>query len=115
MLSPCLGGICYFYMDSRDGHIYPCGYRGEEDLGASVAGLGTRSGAQQPFCKKCHWECFMDPSQLFGILRHVIRRPLKALAGKAADPQLLRLWLGDLKYYLDCDLFDGRKPPRKRR
>jgi MoaA/NifB/PqqE/SkfB family radical SAM enzyme len=115
LLFPCLGGICYYYMDSRDGHIYPCGYRGDEDLGASVAELGTGSGAQQPFCEKCHWECFMDPSQLFGILRRVIRHPLKVLAGKVLDRRLLRLWLGDLKYYLGCGLFDGRKPPRKRR
>jgi MoaA/NifB/PqqE/SkfB family radical SAM enzyme len=114
LLFPCLGGIAYFYMDSRDGHIYPCGYRGDEDMGASVAGLETGAGAKQPFCKKCHWECFMDPSQLFGILRHVIRHPLKVLTGKVPDRRLLRLWLGDIKYYLDCGLFDGRKPFRKR-
>jgi hypothetical protein len=115
LLFPCLGGICYFYMDSRDGHIYPCGYRGDEDMGASVAGLATGSGAQGAFCKKCHWECFMDPSQLFGMFRYAIRHPLKVLAGKVPDRLLLRLWLGDLKYYLGCGLFDGRKPPRKRR
>jgi MoaA/NifB/PqqE/SkfB family radical SAM enzyme len=109
LLFPCLGGICYFYMDSRDGHIYPCGYRGGEDMGSSVAGLATQSGAQQPFCKKCHWECFMDPSQLFGILRYVIRHPFKVLTGKVPDRQLLRLWFGDLKYYLTCNLFDGRR------
>jgi MoaA/NifB/PqqE/SkfB family radical SAM enzyme len=113
LLFPCLGGICYFYMDSRDGRIYPCGYRGDEDMGASVAELAPRSG--EPFCKKCHWECFMDPSQLFGILRYVIRHPLKVLAGKAPDRRLLRLWLGDLKYYLSCGLFDGRNPPKKRK
>jgi MoaA/NifB/PqqE/SkfB family radical SAM enzyme len=115
LLFPCLGGICYFYMDSRDGHIYPCGYRGDEDIGVSVTELGAWSGTQQPFCKKCHWECFMDPSQLFGILRYVIRHPFKVLAGKVPDRQLLRLWFGDLKYYLACDLFDGRMPPRERK
>jgi MoaA/NifB/PqqE/SkfB family radical SAM enzyme len=115
LLFPCLGGICYFYMDSRDGHIYPCGYRGGEAMGASVAELATRSGAQQPFCKRCHWECFTDPSQLFGILRSVIRSPLKVLFGKVPDRRLLSLWLGDLQYYLGCGLFDGRKPSRKRR
>jgi hypothetical protein len=115
LLFPCLGGICYFYMDSRDGHIYPCGYRGDEDRGASVAELGAESDAQQPFCKKCHWECFMDPSQLFGMFRYVIRHPLKVLFGRVPDRRLLRLWLGDLKYYLGCGLFDGRKPSRKKR
>jgi MoaA/NifB/PqqE/SkfB family radical SAM enzyme len=112
LLFPCLGGICYFYMDSRDGHIYPCGYRGDEDMGASVGEL--RGPAQQPYCEKCHWECFMDPSQLFGILRHLIRHPLKALAGRALDRRMVSFWLGDIAYYLACGLFDGRKPPKRR-
>jgi MoaA/NifB/PqqE/SkfB family radical SAM enzyme len=125
LLFPCLGGICYFYMDSRDGHIYPCGYRGDEDLGASVAELGTAPGGQdsegqrpeglRPYCKKCHWECFMDPSQLFGMFRYVIRHPCNAWFGKALDRRMLRLWFADVKYYLACGLFDGRKPPKIRR
>jgi hypothetical protein len=102
-------------MDSRDGHIYPCGYRGDEDLGVSIAELRKSWDSQKPFCEKCHWECFMDPSQLFGILRYVIRHPLKACFGKTIDRQMLRLWFGDVKYYLACGLFDGRKPPGKRR
>ncbi|MDR2134341.1 MAG: radical SAM protein [Treponema sp.] len=114
LLFPCLGGICYFYMDSRDGHIYPCGYRGDEDMGASVAELKKPRGGQKPFCKKCHWECFMDPSQLFGIFRYVIRHPFRTFSGKAPDRRILRLWLGDIKYYLDCGFFDGRKPPKRR-
>jgi MoaA/NifB/PqqE/SkfB family radical SAM enzyme len=113
LLFPCLGGICYFYMDSRDGHIYPCGYRGDEDLGVSVAELRTLSG--RPVCKKCHWECFMDPSQLFGIFRYLIRHPLKACFGKSLDRRMLGLWLGDVIYYLACGLFDGRKAFKKRR
>jgi MoaA/NifB/PqqE/SkfB family radical SAM enzyme len=108
LLFPCLGGICYFYMDSQDGRIYPCGYRGDEDMGASVAELRKPRNGQKPFCKKCRWECFMDPSQLFGILRQAIRG-----FGKALDRQMLRLWFADVKYYLACDLFDGRKPPKK--
>jgi hypothetical protein len=117
LLFPCLGGICYFSMDSRDGHIYPCGYRGDEDRGASVAELRTASGGQEPegrrpFCKKCHRECFMDPSQLFGIFRYMIRHPRHACFGKALDRRMLRLWFEDVKYYLACDLFDGKKPPK---
>jgi MoaA/NifB/PqqE/SkfB family radical SAM enzyme len=116
LLFPCLGGICYFYMDSRDGHIYPCGYRGNEDMGASVVERRTAPGEQnsaglQPYCKKCHWECFMDPSQLFGILRYMIRHPCKTWFGKTFDRRMLRLWFADVKYYLACGLFDGRKPP----
>jgi MoaA/NifB/PqqE/SkfB family radical SAM enzyme len=114
LLFPCLGGICYFYMDSRNGHIYPCGYRGDEDMGVSIAELRTMPGSRQPFCEKCHWECFMDPSQLFGILRYLIRHPLKAYFGRVLDRQMLRLWFADVKYYLACGLFDGRKPFKKR-
>jgi MoaA/NifB/PqqE/SkfB family radical SAM enzyme len=113
LLFPCLGGICYFYMDSRDGHIYPCGYRGNEDLGASIAELRIRPDGGQPFCKKCHWECFMDPSRFLGILRYVIRHPFKAYFGKVLDRQMLRLWFGDVKYYLACGFFDGRKGPKR--
>ena len=120
MLFPCLGGICYFYMDSRDGHIYPCGYRGDEDMGASVAELRMLSAVREPaglkpYCKKCHWECFMDPSQLFGVFRHVIRHPRDAFSGKTLDRRMLNLWFEDVKYYLACDLFDGRRAPKKRR
>jgi MoaA/NifB/PqqE/SkfB family radical SAM enzyme len=115
LLFPCLGGSCYFYMDSRDGHIYPCGYRGDEDMGPSVAELRKSRDSQKPHCGKCHWECFMDPSQLFGILRHMIRHPLKTYLGKALDRQMMRHWFADVKYYLACGLFDGRKPPGKRR
>jgi MoaA/NifB/PqqE/SkfB family radical SAM enzyme len=120
LLFPCLGGICFFYMDCRDGHIYPCGYRGDEDMGVSVAELKTEPGCRKPFCKKCHWECFMDPSQLFGMFRYVIRHPAIRLSpdmcfGKHLDRQMLRLWFEDVKYYLACDLFNGRKPLKKRR
>jgi hypothetical protein len=114
LLFPCLGGICYFYMDSRDGHIYPCGYRGDEDMGASVAELRKSQDTQKPFCEKCHWECFMDPSQLFGILRYLIRHPFKGYFGKSLDRQMMRLWFADVTYYLACDLFDGRRPPKRR-
>jgi hypothetical protein len=129
LLFPCLGGICYFYMNSRDGHLYPCGYRGDENMGASVAELKARSGCGlpaggrpgteqpglRPFCKKCHWECFMDPSQFFGMFRYVIRHPRKAYFGKTIDRQMLLLWFSDLKYYLASNLFDGRKAPKKRK
>jgi MoaA/NifB/PqqE/SkfB family radical SAM enzyme len=112
LLFPCLGGICYFYMDGRDGHIYPCGYR-DEDMGTSLTELRSLSG--RPFCGKCHWECFMDPSQLFGIFRYVIRHPFKTYFEKILDRQMLRLWFDDIKYYLACGLFDGRKPFKRRR
>jgi MoaA/NifB/PqqE/SkfB family radical SAM enzyme len=113
LLFPCLGGICYFYMDSQDGHIYPCGYRGGEDLGASVAGLRNVNGNRQPQCKKCHWECFMDPSQLFGIFRYLIRHPFLSLVKKRLDPRMLRLWFADMGYYIRHDFFNGRRAMKR--
>jgi hypothetical protein len=56
----------------------------------------------------------MDPSQLFGILRQAIRHPFKTCFGKALDREMLRLWFGDVKYYLACDFFNGRRPPKRR-
>jgi hypothetical protein len=55
----------------------------------------------------------MDPSQLFGILRYVIRHPFKACFGGGLDRRMMRLWFGDVKYYLACGLFDGRRAPKK--
>ncbi|MDR1908906.1 MAG: radical SAM protein, partial [Spirochaetaceae bacterium] len=72
-LFPCLGGRDYFYVDSRDGHAYPCGYRGGDDLGDDLAAAIRRGRGARPFCLKCHWECFRDPSQLFGMARYMIR------------------------------------------
>jgi hypothetical protein len=82
-------------------------------MGASGAEIRTASGARLPYCEKCHWECFMDPSQLFGMFRYMIRHPHHAFFGKIPDRRMLLLWFEDVKYYLACDLFDGRKAPRR--
>lgn len=110
LLFPCLGGVRFFYMDSRDGHLYPCGYRGEDDLGETLEAALQRVQGRKPDCFLCHWECFRDPSQLFGIARYLIRHPIQALARPGLDPTLRKLWLEDLLYSLRCGLFDGRSP-----
>lgn len=112
LLFPCLGGIHYFYMDSRDGHIYPCGYRGGEDMGESLEEAVRRTRGYQPHCIRCHWECFRDPSQLFGMARFMLRHPIRAFWGKQIDPQLRKLWFDDIKYYVRNRFFDGRIAPR---
>ena len=108
LLFPCLGGVRFFYMDSRDGHIYPCGFLGELDLGDDLKTALRKSRDVIPHCMKCHWECFRDPSQLFGMARYIIMHPIRTFFLKRIDPVLLKLWFGDIKYYLQCGLFDGR-------
>jgi MoaA/NifB/PqqE/SkfB family radical SAM enzyme len=119
-LFPCLGGIRYFFVDSRDGHLYPCGFRGDQDLGGDLDQAIRQAGKAKPFCKKCHWECFADPSQLFGMARYLVRHPIRAFlkkefgAERFKDPIMLKLWLLDIKYYVHNDFFDGRRPMKER-
>jgi hypothetical protein len=115
LLLPCLGGIRYFYMDSRDGHIYPCGYRGNEDLGDDLQKAVRQAASSQANCIKCHWECFRDPSQLFGIARSMLRHPIQTFIKNQIDPTIRRLWFEDIKYYIACDFFDGRTAPRQQK
>ncbi len=107
---PCRGGIDFFFIDSRDGNTYPCGYRGRENLGRfHEVDLNSRSADIN--CLECDWECFRDPSELFGPLLQGLSSPL-ALAGKChRDAGFFSLWMDDLKYYRACGLFDGRTPP----
>jgi MoaA/NifB/PqqE/SkfB family radical SAM enzyme len=111
-LFPCLGGCRYFYLDSN-GRIYPCGYRGDEELGEDLDKAVRQTRNAKPFCVKCHWECFRDPSQLFGLARYLIRHPVRVFITKRVDPVMLKLWRRDIRYYIKCDFFNGRKPMKK--
>jgi MoaA/NifB/PqqE/SkfB family radical SAM enzyme len=115
LLFPCLGGCAYFFVDCKDGHLYPCGYRGDEDLGDDLAAALRRGREHKPFCLKCHWECFRDPSQLFALVRYMIRHLFLCFVKKRIDPQMLKLWFADMRYYLRHDFFDGRRPMKKYR
>jgi MoaA/NifB/PqqE/SkfB family radical SAM enzyme len=110
---PCLGGYAYFFIDCKDGHLYPCGYRGSEDLGEDLKNAKARGRRRKPFCRKCHWECFMDPSQLFGLARYMLRHPVLCFIKKRIDPRMLKLWFTDMGYYIRNDFFNGRKPGQK--
>jgi hypothetical protein len=114
-LFPCLGGCSCFYIDSRDGHVYPCGYRGGGDLGEDLSAAIRRGRKIKPSCLKCHWECFRDPSQLFGMARYMIRHPLRCFIKKEIDPRMRKLWFDDIGYYIRCDFFNGRRPPKSGR
>jgi len=111
---PCRGGIDAFFVDSRDGNTYPCGYRGLENMGR-FWNLDTRRINRNGGCTQCDWECFRDPSELFGPLLEARSAPLKLLRRIRRDPGYLKLWREDLAYYMACDLFDGRRPPDERK
>lgn len=106
----CRGGRDYFFISSDDGHTYPCGYRGHEDLGP-FPDLNLRDTFQQPICRQCDWECFRDPSELFSPLLDTLHRPQKILRRVSRDPRFFSLWQKDLRYYAACGYFNGRTPP----
>ena len=106
---PCRGGIDFFFVDARDGGTYPCGYRGDENLG-KFWDVDLDSLDADAFCKACDWECFRDPSELFGPLLDTFSAPVRTVRKLAGDARFRRLWSEDLRYYRACDLFDGRRP-----
>ncbi len=104
---PCRGGIDFFFIDAQKGNTYPCGYRGNEHLG-KFYDLDINSLKKTPFCRDCDWECFRDPSEQIGFLIETIRNPLNFL-GDRKDPLYRALWKQDIRYYRQCDFFDGRR------
>jgi MoaA/NifB/PqqE/SkfB family radical SAM enzyme len=108
---PCRGGIDFLFVGARDGSVYPCGYRGEEPLGNLEDGKKDRSRAKAA-CRQCEWECFRDPSVLFGPTLELFRHPLRLGRRLARDKNFYRLWLEDVAYYRVCRLFNGRLAPR---
>lgn len=107
---PCRGGLDAFFVDARDGNTYPCGYRGTENLGRYwETVLHRRNGGGD--CTRCDWECFRDPSELFGPLLQLRRNPFQLIRRLRNDPGYASLWREDIAYYRACDLFDGRRPP----
>ncbi|KPJ77869.1 MAG: hypothetical protein AMJ54_06165 [Deltaproteobacteria bacterium SG8_13] len=113
-LYPCRGGIDFFFIDARDANTYPCGYRGSENLGKYWQ-LKKVSGAVAATCTRCDWECFRDPSELFGPLLAAFSQPGQLLRDCIRDWNRYRLWLSDIRYYKACDYFDGRRPLDSRR
>jgi len=60
-------------------------------------------------CLACDWECFRDPSELMGPFFQLFENPLSLYRKYHQEKNFFRLWFDDLKYYLECDFFDGRK------
>ncbi len=108
---PCRGGIDFFFIDAKTGRTYPCGYRGNTDLGSFEALNLTDTLNGGPDCRDCDWECFRDPSELMGPALDMRDHPVQAVKRLATDRTYARLWLEDLRYYHACGFFDGRKAP----
>lgn len=107
---PCRGGIDFFFVDAKDLNTYPCGYRGEENLGKFWE-LDLDGLAAAPDCTRCDWECFRDPSELLGPLVEGLRHPLRVWQRLRQDPAMTRVWWDDLRYYKACGFFDAGQPP----
>ena len=107
---PCRGGIDFLFVNASDGDTYPCGYRGHENLGKFWS-LNPRRLNTKHECYQCDWECFRDPSELFGPILDGVSKPVTLIRKFRNDEAYFRLWLNDLLYYRACRFFDGRRPP----
>lgn len=107
---PCRGGIDFFFVDAHMANTYPCGYRGNESLGKFWELERERSESEKS-CTLCDWECFRDPSELFGPIMELFSDPYNLGKKIIRDPIFFKYWLNDLLYYRACDFFDGRKAP----
>lgn len=109
----CRGGIDFFFVEAGDGSTYPCGYRGNEDLGKlwdlDTTILGKR--IDEKPCTRCDWECFRDPTELMSPILQALTAPWELFKPFVKHPQSLKLWTQDLLYYRACQFFDGRRPP----
>lgn len=109
----CRGGVDFFFINAGDGNAYPCGYRGNENFGKLWA-MNTeqiKPVEDSRACRQCDWECFRDPSELFGPLLEMFSNPAGLVRRLVKYPGILGTWANDLLYYRACELFDGRKSP----
>jgi len=109
----CRGGIDFFFVGAGDGNTYPCGYRGNENMGRlwdmdlSLLKEQITNGS----CTRCDWECFRDPTELMEPILQAFSAPLKLFKRLLNRDRSLKLWMHDLLYYRACHFFDGRRPP----
>lgn len=106
---PCRGGIDYFFVDCRDGLTYPCGYRGNDSLGY-LWDLDMSTLNRKKDCSLCDWECFRDPSELFGPILQGLNDPRSLFNRYHLQKPALQAWWQDIRYARACNFFDGRKP-----
>lgn len=107
---PCRGGLDHFFINAGNGMTYPCGFRGDENLG-DYRTTSPEVRDRTP-CNRCDWECFRDPSELMGPLVQGVRNPFSLLGRYRRDREFYRLWRQDISYYRTCGMFDGRADTR---
>ncbi len=110
----CRGGADFFFIDAQGGNTYPCGYRGDENLGKFWDMDLTRP-TLSASCRECDWECFRDPSELLGPFHEFFSGPVGLLRRLLRDRPHASLWFSDLRYFLACHFFNGRRPPDYRK
>jgi uncharacterized Fe-S cluster-containing radical SAM superfamily protein len=106
--APCRGGLDFFFIDTKSGHVFPCGYRADEDLGP-LEDLDFSSLPKTPFCRACDWECFRDPSEMTFPLTELMRHPMNICSKMVRDAHYRRVFLEDIRYYKACGYFNGRE------
>lgn len=109
----CRGGIDFFFIDAVNGDTFPCGYRGNENLG-KFWDFKLKTRRPDKDCHRCDWECFRDPSELCAPFLQALHSPITLVRKMTNDPVYRRLWLEDLRYYRLCHLFDGRRTMAKK-
>jgi uncharacterized Fe-S cluster-containing radical SAM superfamily protein len=106
----CRGGIDFFFVDAKNKHTYPCGYRGDDDMGPFES-LDLDAVDADAECTKCDWECFRDPSEMLGPVTDLMTNPLALPKNLIGDPQMAKVWFEDVRYYMACDFFNCRLAP----
>lgn len=106
---PCRGGKDFFFVSNKDAEVYPCGYRGNESLGKLWDLNSTKKTVN---CRSCDWECFRDPSVLTGPVIEAFNHPIALGQKLVKEKEYFKLWYNDMRYYRDCDYFNGRIAPR---
>lgn len=106
----CRGGSDFFFIDAAGGATFPCGYRGEENLGP-FWDLNLSRPPLPPRCRECDWECFRDPTELMGPFQELFFAPVELFVKTVRDRLQASLWLEDLRYYRAAGFFNGRRPP----
>jgi hypothetical protein len=113
-VTPCRGGVDFFYVSASDGLAYPCGYRGGEPIGRAKT-LDVRHIREKARCSSCDWECFRDPSEMIAPVTTLLRHPVRFLRWCRREPALAAAWWTDWRYYRACDFFDSSEAPDTRR